>query len=231
MTDLPPPVAPGPPAQPYGPAEPNAGMPLWGILVIVGTALAVGVISFLVILGLTSLGASPQAGGGQPGTDQQESGQPAAEEPDAEEPDAGVTHTSEEFGYEVALPGEATEITTPQSVAGYDLEIVTASWASGDRNVSVNATAFPDELYAADATDEMLQGSLEGAATSVGGTLENVEFVDIQGERGISGVIRAGVANVYMLVVFHNQTQYSIASVNGTQEEHDEIVGSFRFLD
>ena len=228
MSDLPPPVAPGPPVQPvhpFGPAEPNAGMPMWGILVIVGSALAVGVIAFLVILGLTSLGAAPQAGSDQPSTGQQESEQPADDEP------AGVTYTSDEFGYEVAFPGEATEISTPQSVGGYDLEIATASWAAGDRNVSVNATAFPDGLYAADATDEMLQGSLDGAAGSVGGTLENVEFIDIQGERAITGVIRAGIADIYMLVVFHTQTQYSIASVNGTQEEHDQIVGSFHFLD
>ncbi len=234
MTDLPPPVAPAPPAQPVqpsGPAEPGAGMPVWGILVIVGAALAVGLVSFLVILGITSLGTAPQANSGQPDPGQQESEQPAAEEPDADEPDAGVTYTSDEFGYEVAFPGEAMESSTTQSVAGYDLEIVTASWAAGARNVSVNATAFPDGLYAADATDEMLQGSLEGAASGVGGTLENVEFIDIQGERGISGVIRAGIANIYMFVIFHNQTQYSIASVNGTQEEHDEILGSFRFLD
>jgi hypothetical protein len=209
----------------------NSRMPVWGVLVIVGSALAVGVIAFLVILNFLSLAGGPQAGLGQPAVDGPGTGQQGSESPAAEEPASGATYTSDEFGYEVTFPGEAMESSVTQSVAGFDLEIVTASWTAGGRNVSTNATVFPDELFVADATDEMLQGSVEGAASSVGGTLEDVEFVDIEGERAISGVIRASGADIYMVVFFHDQTQYSIASVNGTQAEHDEIVASFRLLD
>jgi len=209
----------------------NSRMPAWGVLVIAGSALVVGVIAFLVILGFLSLAGGSQAGLGQPVASEPGTGQQESESPAAEQPASGATYTSEEFGYEVTFPGEAMESSVTQSVLGFDLEIVTASWSAGGRNVSTNATVFPDELFVADATDEMLQGSVEGAASSVGGTLEDTEFIDIEGERAISGVIRTSGTDIYMVVFFHNQTQYSIASVSGTRAEHDEIVASFRLLD
>jgi len=218
MTDMPPPHA-------------SSRMPVWGVLVIAGSALAVGVIAFLVILGFLSLAGGPQVGLGGPDLGQPGTGQQESESPGIDEPTSGATYTSDEFGYEVTFPGEAMESSVTQSVAGFDLETVTASWTAGDRNVSTNATLFPDELFVADATDQILQGSVDGAASSVGGTLEGVEFIDLQGERAISGIIRASGADIYMVVFFHNQIQYSIASVNGSQAEHDEIVASFRLLD
>lgn len=209
----------------------NSRMPAWGVLVIAGSALAVGVIAFLVILGFLSLAGGPQAGLGKPDPGGPGTGQQGSESPAAEEPASEATYRSDEFGYEVTFPGEAMESSVTQSVAGFDLEVVTASWTADGRNVSTNASLFPDQLFVADATDEMLQGSVEGAASSVGGTLEDVEFIDIEGERAISGVIRASGTDIYMVVFFHDQTQYSIASVNGTQAEHDEIVASFRLPD
>jgi hypothetical protein len=224
MTDVQPPY-PAPPVAPYpapGAVGAKPGMPVWGIVVIAGAALAVGLIAFVIILGLTALGRGAAPAGSEG---------PGVTQPGGEQPEAGVGYRSDEAGYEVTFPGEPTESSLSQRVLGYDLETFTVTWVSGARNVSTNATAFPDELYAGDAIESMLTGSLDGGAEAIGGTIERSEFIDFEGERAVTALITTSDTEIYMLVVFHNQVQYSIASVNGTQEEHDEVVASFRFVD
>lgn len=230
MTDLLPPTVPAAPT--FAVATPGSlppvakrGMPGWGILIIVAGALAVTSVAFVVILSLTTL-----AGGLQPSSSAQGPAEPATEQTEAaEQPDDGVVYRSDEFGYQITFPGEPTESSVTQSVAGYDLEIYTATYTSGDLSLTVNTTEFPPELYSEPGLDTMLSGSLEGAAGAVGGTLENVEYLEIDGERAISGVIRTAQADVYVVVLFHDLVQYTIASVSGSAQQHDEFVGTLTF--
>jgi hypothetical protein len=197
-------------------------MPVWGVLIIVLVAIAVAGSAFVGILGLTSLSGGA-IGSGQPGalqTDAADGGEPA-----------GTLYTSTDPAYEVTFPGEPLESSVTQTVSGYVLETVTVSWVSSDRNVSINTTEFPSELFTPASAEPMLNGSLEGAAAAVDGDLEDVEFIEVDGERAISGVIRTAMGDVYMVVLFHGQVQFTIASVNGTPQLHDDFVATLRFTD
>jgi hypothetical protein len=139
-----------------------------------------------------------------------------------------VTYTSPDFGYSVDFDGKAAESSVPQSVGGYDLVINIASWTGTDRVQTVSAIQFPDGLITT-VDDSLLTASLEGAATSSQGTLSEQEFIDVDGERGASGTITVPSGVVHVVVFFHNGAQYTISTVNGTQDQQDSLVESFAF--
>lgn len=203
-------MPPGPPLTP-GSVRLPTGMPWWGWLLI---ALASGLVALVALLAL--LGAF--GGRAEP------TPPPATPEP------SGYVYGSADFPFEVTFPGPPERAVAPQSVAGFDLELVTVSWAQGDLEVVLAATEFPAGLLPDGPSDEVLQASLEGAAANVGGVLQDVAFVEVAGERALTGTIRAG-STLYATVLFHDLVQYSLLTHDGTPEQHAAFVESLHFLD
>ncbi|WP_348004263.1 hypothetical protein [Pseudolysinimonas sp.] len=172
----------------------------------------VPVVALAIVLGVSSCSLTP-------GSPVVAASQPAAQT---------VTYTSPDFGYSVDFGGTAVESSVPQSVGGYNLVIKIASWTGGDRVQTVSALKFPDGLIST-VNDALLTASLEGAATSSQGTLSDQKFIDVDGERGASGTVTVSSGVVRVVVFFHDGAQFTISTVNGSQDQQDSLVGSFVF--
>ena len=220
---VPPPAPPAPVSSVAAPRVPGRGLPWWGWVLlglgVVGIAVT-AVFSVRAMIALVAPGSAPVTAPGTP------SEPPVVdEEPETD----GVVYESADFPFEVTFPGEPTREVIDQAVVGFDLQLITVTWNGGGRSVILGSTEFPADLLPGGANDDVLQGSLDGAAANVGGTIVDQEFIDVDGQRAISGVVTAAGSTLHVTVFFRDSVQYSMISENGTEDEHAQYVASFRF--
>lgn len=215
----PPPLAPAPAAAPAVPT--TRSLPWWGWLL-----LGLGILGIVLTAVFTAQAMGALVGGAP---NPAPVGAGPGDEPAAEPSATGFVYVSDDFPFEVTFPGEPSREVIGQAVVGYDLELITVTWSGGGRSVILGSTEFPSELLPGGATDEVLQGSLDGAAGNVAGTVVDQEFITVDGERAITGTVTAAGSTFYVTVFFADSVQYSLISENGTSAEHDAYVDSFRF--
>ena len=150
-----------------------------------------------------------------------------------------VSYEAPDGAFVVEFPGKPKETTEQTTVEGFDLETKVTALEQGDGNFAVSVTSFKDAFEAGglvgelptDVVDEILVGSLEGAAAEVEeGKLVRHNFTTVDGIRAIKGVI-TGKDDVELtaIVVMNHLVQYTILAGSGDSDKRKAFVESFHF--
>jgi hypothetical protein len=147
--------------------------------------------------------------------------------------DAIVEFTSDDLGYTVELPANATSTAENQVLSGgatAQTYVTTASTATGGTYL-ISTYRYGEGVEFSDDVEENIDNTIAGMLANIDGAeLTKSSIIDLDGEVARAGVISVPDAGEQLFVVaFHDGDQYLLLTSGVDAADFESFVASFEF--